>query len=94
MLSQEQKNIIQQILAPFAPERIGIFGSVAREEAKPDSDLDILVNFTKRLTLLDLIDLEQQLSESLHCKVDLVTEGALHPALKQYVERDIIYLNS
>ncbi len=93
MLTEEQKNIILQVLAPFQPNRVGIFGSVARGEAKPESDLDILVNFTKRLSLLDLIGLEDELSFSLQRKVDLVTERSLHPQVKKYIQKDIIYLN-
>src|SRR5215210_5831825 len=83
MLTQEQKNIILHILAPFQPNLVGIFGSLARGDAKPGSDLDILVNFTKRLSLLDLIDMEDQLSISLKCKVDLVTESSVHPRIKK-----------
>lgn len=93
MVTEEQKIIILKILIPFQPSRVGIFGSVARGEGKPGSDLDILVNFTKRLTLLDLIDMEDQLSKSLNCKVDLVTERSVHPQIKKYIQKDIIYLN-
>ena len=93
MISEQQKFTIKQILAPFNPKSIGIFGSVARGEATPDSDLDILVEFTKNYSLFDLVELEDQLAEALHRKIDLVTERSLHPFIKPYIEKDIIFLD-
>jgi len=89
MLTQEQKNIILQVLAPFQPSLVGIFGSYARNEAKKESDLDILVDLKKKYSLFDLIDLQEKLSDALHCKIDLVTSKAVHPALKKYIEKDL-----
>ena len=89
MLTQEQKNIILHILAPFQPSLVGIFGSYARNEAKKESDIDIIVDFEKRYSLFDLIDLEEQLAIALHCKIDLVTSKAIHPSLKKYIEKDL-----
>ena len=66
-------NIIISILKEFYPERIGIFGSYARKDNTPESDLDILVKFKNGITLLQLINLENELSESLGVKVYLVT---------------------
>jgi len=80
---------IKEVLSPFEPEYIGIFGSYARGEEHEESDLDILVKFGKRLNLFDLIGLEQDLSEMLGIKVDLVTENALSPLIKEFVEEDL-----
>jgi predicted nucleotidyltransferase len=72
------------------PERIGIFGSYAREEHTPESDLDILVKFRNGITLLQLIRLENELSEKLGVKVDLVTEGAItNKKLRNYIQKDL-----
>ena len=49
-------------LEPFKPERIGIFGSYAREEQTKDSDLDILVRFKETISLFDLVQIHQELS--------------------------------
>lgn len=89
MLTVEQEKIIKKILMPFEPEFIGIFGSYARGEQNATSDLDLLVRFGKRLTLFDLVGLEQALTESLEVKVDLVTENALSPFIREYVEKDL-----
>jgi predicted nucleotidyltransferase len=64
-------------LEPYKPERIGIFGSYAREEQTKDSDIDILVSFKETISLFDLVRIHQELSDLLGIKVDVVTEGAL-----------------
>ncbi len=88
MISEAQKNIIIQNLSPYKPKKLGIFGSYARGENNANSDLDILVEFGERISLLDLVGLEQDLSESLGIKVDLVTERALSKYVSPYVEQD------
>ena len=88
MISEAQKNIIIQNLSPYKPKKLGIFGSYARGENNANSDLDILVEFGERISLLDLVGLEQDLSESLGIKVDLVTERALSKYVRPYVEQD------
>ena len=88
MISDTQKKIIIQNLSPYKPKRLGIFGSYARGENNANSDLDILVEFGERISLLDLVGLEQDLSESLGIRVDLVTERALSKYVRPYVEKD------
>ncbi|MFC1770602.1 nucleotidyltransferase family protein [Candidatus Margulisiibacteriota bacterium] len=56
---------------------IGIFGSYVRQEQKKDSDLDILVDFSKTVGLFKFLELEEYLSENLNLKIDLVSKGAL-----------------
>jgi uncharacterized protein len=67
----------------------GVFGSVARGEAKKDSDVDILVRFKKPTSLLGIIHLERIISEKLGREVDLVTENSLSPLIKKDVFRDL-----
>lgn len=77
-------------LEPYKPERIGIFGSYAREEQTKDSDLDILVRFKETISLFDLVRIHQELSDLLGIKVDVVTEGALkNETLKKYISQDL-----
>jgi uncharacterized protein len=65
-----------------------VFGSVARGEDREDSDVDLLVRFADRKTLLDLVRVEEEFERALGRKVDLMTEGGLHPRLKDRVLRD------
>jgi len=66
-----------------------LFGSRARGEEKADSDIDILVRFGTPKSLFDLIGLEQELSQTLNSKVDVVTERSLHPLIKNQVIQDL-----
>lgn len=72
---------------------IGIFGSMARGETKHGSDIDLLVRFSKRKSLLAVVRLERELSEALGRKVDLLTEGALSPYLRDRIlnEMRVVY---
>ncbi len=58
---------------------LGIFGSYVQNEQADDSDLDILVDFTAPISLFEFIDIEEELSEILGVKVDLVLRNALKP---------------
>ena len=69
--------------------RIGVFGPAARGEATDQSDLDLLVCFSKRKSLLALVALERQISTALGRKVDLLTEAALSPYLRDRIKREL-----
>ncbi len=71
---------------------MGVFGSYARGEQNEKSDLDILIDFETKVDLLELIGLEQELSEMLGVRVDLVTRRSLNSSLKSYIESDLIRL--
>jgi uncharacterized protein len=90
MISLEQKEIIKAISKKYQPKMIGVFGSYARNQNQKESDLDILVDFESNIDLLELIGLEQELSEVLGIKVDLVTLRSLNKKLKPSVEKDLI----
>ncbi len=70
-------------------EFVGIFGSFARGEQTEKSDIDILVRFTTRKSLFDLVRIERELSERIGRPVDLVTERALSPYLRDSVLREV-----
>jgi predicted nucleotidyltransferase len=91
MNQSEIKNIILSQLKEFDPLKIGIFGSFARGGNKKGSDIDILVEFKESPTLLTLIKLENDLSEILGIKVDLITTGALkNKRIKRSIKKDLI----
>ena len=70
--------------------RLSLFGSTARGEARPDSDIDLLAAFddARPLSLLDVIRIENQISDLLGHAVDLIEEGTLKPRLRQNVDRE------
>ncbi len=69
--------------------KIGVFGSMARGEATEQSDIDLIVEFSKRKSLLALVALERQMSETLGRRVDLLTEAAISPYLRDTIMNDL-----
>ncbi len=65
--------------------KAGIFGSFARNEATKKSDIDFVVQFKGRKSLLDLAGLKIELEEKLHRKVDILTYRSIHPLLKDKI---------
>jgi len=95
MISELQKNIIINTIMPFHPVRIGIFGSVARNENTENSDIDIVYQLKEAVGLFNIARIKNSLEEKLNKKVDLVSEKYIHPELKPYIMNDlkIIYSN-
>lgn len=77
-------------IANFGVISIALFGSVARDEARPDSDVDILVEFEVTPTFQSYVKLNRYLEELLGRKVDLVDWDMLRPEIRSNVEKDII----
>lgn len=71
---------------------LSVFGSVARDDARPDSDVDLLVEFDRRFPvgLFAFVRLQRYLEELLGCTVDLVERGALHRAMRDRVYAEAI----
>lgn len=88
MTTQELNKTLITILNRHDARHISIFGSRARGDFRPDSDLDVLVDFAVNKSLLTLIGIEQELSEALGIKVDLLTEKAISPHLIERIRRD------
>ena len=68
--------------------KLEVFGSLARGEANDDSDIDLLIESSKRKSLLALVSLERKMSAALGRKVDLLTEAAISPYLREQINRD------
>jgi len=69
--------------------KLEVFGSMARGEASDDSDVDLMVEFSKRKSLLALVSLERKMSAALGRKVDLLTEAAISPYLREGIKKDL-----
>src|SRR5271166_1419972 len=69
--------------------RLSLFGSTARDAARPESDIDLLAAFdeARPLSLLDVIRIENQLADLLGQPVDLIEEGTLKPRVRRNVDR-------
>ena len=74
----------------FGVKFLAIFGSVARDEAKPESDVDLLVEFAGKVTFDRYMDLKFYLEDRLGTKVDLVTQKMLRPQIRPTVEREAL----
>jgi uncharacterized protein len=85
-------DVVKRIAASRGARNLRVFGSVARGESGPDSDLDLLVDMENGRTLLDLVGLWQDLEEALGRRVDVVSEGGLSPHLRDRILREAIPL--
>ena len=80
--------ILVEILRKHGAKSIKIFGSYARGEAKPESDLDVMVDFYERKSLLELVGIEQELEDALGINVDLLTKESISPYLIDKIEKE------
>jgi len=74
----------------FGVDKLALFGSFARGTAREDSDVDVLVSFDGPATSKRYFGVQFYLEDLLGREVDLVTEDALRPRLRPYVERDAV----
>jgi len=88
----EIKGLKSEIEKDFNVKEIGIFGSYIRGEQRPDSDIDILVDFEKPIDLFRFLDLEEKLSELFSKKVDLVSKKSLKPFIGEIILKEVLYL--
>lgn len=80
----------QQIEERFGVSSLALFGSLARGEARPDSDIDVLVEFRETPGLTEYMSLKFYLEDQLGRRVDLVMKKALKPWAKPVVEAELI----
>jgi len=85
---QQKKEAILAIARFHGLHNVRIFGSVARGEDTPQSDIDLLVDLDKNCTLLDMGGAIVKLQELLGRKVDIVTERGLHWYLREQITKE------
>jgi uncharacterized protein len=86
------KELFEKISSFLKKERatkVAVFSSYARGEEKPESDIDVLVEFSETKGLLTLVRIERELSEFLGVKVDLLTEESISPYLIDGIKREV-----
>jgi hypothetical protein len=86
------KGIIIEVLKKYGVKRASLFGSIVRGEDTEDSDIDLLIEFEERKSLLDLVGLKLELQEILGRKVDVITYKSIHPLLRKQIlnEQEVI----
>lgn len=91
-VAHEHRTEILQLAREHGAHNVRLFGSVARGDDQPDSDLDLLVEMEPGRSLLDHIALKQDLEDLLGREVHVVTEALLHPRLRERVLREAVAL--
>ena len=91
-LSEEIKKKIISVLVKFGIKKILIFGSYARNEATPNSDLDLIVEFPEGTSLIDHIGIEFELSEALNMKIDLLSQNGISPYIKDQIMKEAVVI--
>jgi predicted nucleotidyltransferase len=87
-LLKAKRDEILRIAGKHGASNVRVFGSAARGEAGPESDVDLLVELDPDLSLLDFVALKQDLEDLLNLEVDLVTEQRLHHRIRERVLRE------
>ncbi len=87
-MKDEKIQKLIEVLKRHGIKKMKIFGSYARGEERPDSDLDIIVEFTERKSLREFVGIEQELEDALKIKVDLLMESSISPYLKERIEKE------
>ena len=87
---EEIKEKVVPLLQNYGAVRAGIFGSVIRGEAKKNSDIDILVEFSKevRMGLMEFAHIINEIEDKLNKKVDLIEYTSIHPLLKDNILKE------
>jgi len=89
---REKRDEILAIAARYGARDVRVFGSRARGEGGPDSDVDLLIKLEAGRTLLDIVAIKQDLEDLLGCRVDVVTEGAISRFIRNQVLTEAIAL--
>lgn len=80
---------IALMLKDYGAKKVAVFGSYVRGEESQDSDIDVIVEFSERKSLLEFVRIERELSEELGVKVDLLTEKSISPYLIENVKKEM-----
>lgn len=91
-LLQSKRTDILQLADKYGASNVRIFGSVARDEMRPDSDIDFLIDLAPDRSLLDHIALMQDLEDLLGHKVDVATVRGLREHVKQRILKEAVPL--
>lgn len=91
-LQENLKKLKPTLSRNFKVKRLGIFGSYVRGQARSSSDVDVLVEFSGGIDLLDFVALERYLREQTGAKIDLVSIKALRPEFRGAILNEVVYI--
>ena len=80
----------RNLLDRFGVRALYLFGSAVRNEARDDSDVDLLVEFEQPISLFQFVRLQREIEAVLDCRVDLVTRRAIKPQLRDRILREAV----
>lgn len=83
---------LKPVLEKYGVRYAGVFGSAARGQTHPKSDIDLLVKFNHRVGFFTLYDFEQEAESALNAEVDVITEGGVGKYLKPEIDRDLVLI--
>lgn len=86
---KKQKEFLNQ---EYGVKEMGVFGSYVRNQMGKESDVDILVDFSRSIGLLKFVNLENYLSEILDAKIDLVMKDVLKPRIGKNILEEVVYI--
>lgn len=86
------KSQLPSLQQKFFVGKIGVFGSFVHGDDNKKSDVDVLVDLSKPISMFRFLDLEEKLSEILGKKVDLVTANALKPVIRNQILNEVVYV--
>jgi len=89
---EEIKRKILPILQLYGVKKIGLFGSYVRGDMREDSDIDILVEIEKDISLIDFVGLKLEIEEALGIKVDLVEYNTIKPLLRERILKEQVII--
>jgi predicted nucleotidyltransferase len=89
-LTRQLQTILPELRQRYAVHDLWLFGSYVRDEERPDSNLDLLIDFVEPPTLFEFVRLQNQLSELLGVRVDLVMKSVLKPKIGKQILSEIV----
>jgi len=91
-LEDNLKRLKPTLSRKFKVRRLGLFGSYVKGRTRPSSDVDVLVEFSKSIDLLDFVALEKYLADQTGAKIDLVSIKALRQEFRLAILNEVIYI--
>ncbi len=92
LIEQKLKKLKPTLTRKFRVKRLGLFGSYVKGQARRSSDIDVLVEFSKKIDLLDFVALERFLAKQTGARIDLVSIKALRPEFKDAILSEVVYI--